>query len=294
MSRFSTTLDVSKELKGFEDDSGDEVEEEAEGSSSGKESKPKKSRNYAEEFETYDREEDKEEDMNDEMDELDSAFNGESKAKTMSENEPEKVVVESYNVKKKHKAEFVDVDEVAEPKDKDDEEDKENNDDSEEGNEGDDEGGEPKKVNGGKKDATDEHEGKTSWLWATILIILIIGAGAAGYFLLKNARQHAAETNLSEFPEQIAKDSELLGQNLNMSIAGELGNELEPAAGENETNGEITSLPIANESLAEPVVNESVINASAAEPEEPASAENETAAEDNESSLKDVLIQGLN
>ena len=284
MSRFSTTLDVSKELKGFEDDSGEEIEEEAEDSGSKGENKPKKGRNYAAEFETYDREDE----MDDEMDELDSEFNGESKAKTVSENEPEKIVVEKYNVKKKQNAEFVDVDEVAKPKDEDDDH-KRGGDDGDDdgggddsGDEGGDEGGEPRKVGNGTRDEAYTHEGKISWLWVSILIILIIAAGAAGYFLLKHARQHAAETNLSEFPEQIAKDNELLGQNLNISLAGEL--EVEPAAGENET--EQVEPAAENNSAEETAPAENVSSDVLVEPAAPAE-------ESNESALKDVLIQGL-
>jgi hypothetical protein len=270
MSRFSTTLDVSKELKGFEDNSGDEIEEEAEASNSERESKPKKGRNYAEEFEVYEREEE----MDEEMDELDSEINGKSEAKTVSEDTPEKIVIKSYNVKKKQKAEFVDVDEVAEPKNKDDaDSDDEGDDDDSDDDSGDEERGTPRKVNGGngKKDNGDEHASKSSWLWAAILIILIIGAGAAGYILFKNARQHAAETNLSGFPEQIAKDNEVLGQNLSMNFAGELDNalEVEPAAGENGTE------------QAETVAEENASN------------ETVLIEERNESALKDVLIQGL-
>ena len=288
MSRFSTTLDVSKELKGFEDNSGDEVEEEIESSNSEHDKKPKKGRNYAAEFETYDREDDSEENLDNEMDELDSDINGKSEAKTVSEDQPEKVIVKSYNVKKKQKAEFVDVDEVAEPKEKDDDE--EDDDENDDGSDEEDRGA-PRKVNGGKNNGNNgAPDGKTSWLWTAILIILIIGAGAAGYMLFKNARQHAAETNLSGFPEQIAKDNEILDQNFSMSLVGELdtASEVEPAAGENET-AEV--LPAANESLVEPIVDEN-ISAEPAVIVEPAAPANESN-ESNSSALKDVLIQGL-
>jgi len=280
MSRFSTTLDVSKELKGFEGDSGDEIEDEAESSGSERENKSKKGRNYAEEFEVYD----KEEEMDEEMDKLDSEFNGESEAKTVSEDTPEKVVVEEYNVKKKHRAEFVDADEIAEPKDKDDDGDKrgkrendrdEGEDDSSDdsGDEGGDDGGEPRKAGGGKNNGKDDDSpgGKISWLWVSILIILIIAAGIAGYLVFKNAKQHAAETNLSEFPGQIATDLELAKQNLSQDLNMSIAEELEPAAGENETE----QVEPTEENISEEIA--------------PAEESNES----NASALKDVLIQGL-
>jgi len=328
MTRFSTSLDVSEEL--------DDVEESSEELSAGKPeaAKPKNGRDYAQEFEVYDREED----MDEEMDELDSEFNSDSKVKTVSngwakkaaagkkdadeeadlnadkdpdEEEPEKekdtesddAVVKEYDVVKKQKAEFTDVDEVVEPKKKSPkgngkgnirkETDYGGNGKGNGGGEGNErETGEPKAAEGnGKK--------LSSFVWALILIALIIAAGATGYLILKNARQHAAETNLSAFPEQIAKDNELakqsLGENLNISIA----EETEPAGNEtteiivnetaaNETNE--TGTPVANETVPtnETVANETTVNETMTN-----ETTNETAPENDTGALKDVLIQGL-
>jgi hypothetical protein len=281
------------------------------------------------------------------MDELDSEFNSDSKVKTVSngwakkaaagkkdadeeadlnadkdpdEEEPEKekdtesddAVVKEYDVVKKQKAEFTDVDEVVEPKKKSPKGNgrkeasysgngKGNGKRGNNGGEGSDDGeGDGADGETGKPDAG-EGSGKKpgSFVWALILIALIIAAGIAGYTLLKNARQHAVDTNLSAFPEQIAKDNELakqsLGETLNMSIA----EETEPAGNEtteiivnetaaNETNE--TGTPVANETVPtnETVANETTVNETMTN-----ETTNETAPENDTGALKDVLIQGL-